>query len=127
MSYNPGTPTTPRALGGDLYAVDSFRGEGKSYTVNLRAMTCDCPHYTARLAGTDGQCKHLVACIDYAHAVKPTALETAASKAARLTDEDLRKFAALKNGTAAGCACLLELAQRQIAADRDAELRAIFA
>lgn len=76
-SYNPGTPTTPRAFGGGIYAVDSFRGEGTSYTVNLRAMTCDCPHYQTRLAGTDQQCKHMVAALDYAAAVDGVAAATA--------------------------------------------------
>ena len=128
MCYNPGQATTPRQLGGDLFAVDSFRGEGKSYTVNLRTMVCDCPHYQTRLAGTDGQCKHIVACIEFKQALQePTRLQKAAAVAARLSSAELQKFAAERVGTSAGAACLLELAQRQLAEQRDQELRSIFA
>jgi len=41
-----------------IYSIDSFNDETVSYRVDLNSGTCSCPHYTKRLAGTSGQCKH---------------------------------------------------------------------
>lgn len=45
-----------------IYSIDSFSQEATSYRVDLNAGTCTCPHFTKRLAGTNTDCKHLVAC-----------------------------------------------------------------
>jgi predicted nucleic acid-binding Zn finger protein len=63
-SYNPGTPTLPVRVGRGVYIIDSFRGEGTSYRVDLNGTPrCSCPHYVTRLAGSgSGQaCKHIAA------------------------------------------------------------------
>lgn len=41
--------------------VDSMTQAGAAYTVTIgpRTATCTCPHYQFRLAGTQGECKHL--------------------------------------------------------------------
>ena|SRR5436190_7518039 len=88
-----------------LYAVESESSD-RSYTVNVQAQSCSCPHHQFRGA----TCKHLLACQNLP---QPTALERAAAKAGRLTDEELLRFAREKNGSPAGCACLLELARRR--------------
>src|SRR5262245_22592118 len=45
--YDAGKPTAARLVnaGEGLYAVDSHRGESKSYLVNVKAGTCTCPHW----------------------------------------------------------------------------------
>lgn len=58
-AYNPGTPQPARQTGPATWAVDSFRGETVSYSVNLANATCSCPHFCGRLAGTGEECKHL--------------------------------------------------------------------
>jgi predicted nucleic acid-binding Zn finger protein len=60
-TYDPGTATQPVRIGPGLYSIDSFRGEATSYRVDLNAGTCSCPHYAKRIAGTNGECKHIVA------------------------------------------------------------------
>lgn len=60
-TYNPGSATVPVKIGPGLYSIDSFRGEGVSYRVNLGTGSCTCPHYVGRLAGTGADCKHLKA------------------------------------------------------------------
>jgi hypothetical protein len=59
-------------------------------------------------------------------ATRVTALEKAASKAKRLNDEQLRRHATERNGSAAGAACWLELAARQVRETQDAELKRLF-
>jgi predicted nucleic acid-binding Zn finger protein len=59
-TYDPGNPTVPVRLADGRYAIDSFRGEQKSYIVSLEGQgSCSCPHWTGRLAGTGLDCKHL--------------------------------------------------------------------
>jgi uncharacterized Zn finger protein len=95
MSYNPGQATTPRQLGGDLYAIDSFRGEGKSYTVNAQTGTCDCPHFQTRLAGIENaECKHIVAVRDFIAALDPAAEKR--DRLAARTNTQLRSETSLK-------------------------------
>ena len=58
--YDPGTPTVTVRLADGSYAIDSFRGEEKSYTISLKGQgSCSCPHWTGRLAGSGLDCKHL--------------------------------------------------------------------
>jgi hypothetical protein len=90
-----------------LYAVESENSD-RSYTVNLQTKSCSCPDATFR----NRACKHVAAVQELA-ANPPTALARAAVKAGRLTDEALLRFAREKNGSPAGCACLLELARRR--------------
>lgn len=92
-----------------LYAVDS-ESTDRSYTVNVQAQTCSCPHHQFRGA----RCKHIEAC---ASLPQPTGLERAAAKAARLTDEQLRQWAAQYESGPVACACLLELASRKLKAE----------
>lgn len=90
------------------YAIDS-ESRDASYIVDLKANTCSCPHSTYRQAP---DCKHRQAV--RAHIAEQTALGRAAEKAAGMTESDLKLWAERKNGTAAGAACLLELACRQM-------------
>jgi hypothetical protein len=72
VSYDPGTPTTDtiRELGPNVFAIDSFRGVG-SYTVTLGDRpSCTCPQWMNRCQGTDRQCKHQVALVDFLQAQK---------------------------------------------------------
>jgi hypothetical protein len=80
-AYDKGTATVPVKIAAGRYSVDSFRGEG-SYEVNVKTGTCNCPHFTGRLAGTGLECKHLQA------ARQARAAELAA-KAAALTPAEL--------------------------------------
>jgi hypothetical protein len=57
--YNPGTPLFAVKNPDGTFTVPSWRNDTDSYTVNLEAGTCDCPHYRERLAGTGQDCKHL--------------------------------------------------------------------
>lgn len=60
MSYNPGQPTGITKIAPNVYAVESFREEMKTYQVDLLANSCSCPHFTKRLAGQpDATCKHI--------------------------------------------------------------------
>src|SRR3989442_15477996 len=87
--YNPGKPTLARPLGDNRFAMDSFRGESKSYTVTLgSAPTCTCPHFAKRLAGTGQTCKHIDDTRRQARFLK--LLETAKG----LTDADLARLLA---------------------------------
>src|SRR5436190_15320494 len=91
-----------------LYAVDSESSD-RSYTVNVQAQSCSCPHHQFRGA----VCKHILACQNLP---QPTGLERAAAKAGRLTDEQLRMWAAQYESGPIACACLLELASRKLQA-----------
>jgi len=57
-AYDPGTATIPVKVAPGVYSIDSFRGETKSYLVDLNQNSCNCPHWRERIAGTSGQCKH---------------------------------------------------------------------
>jgi len=70
------------------FEVDSFRGEAKSYRVNLETGCCSCPHYTARCVAAGTECKHLEA----ARAQKPFLLALARAK--ELTDAALDQYLA---------------------------------
>jgi predicted nucleic acid-binding Zn finger protein len=59
MRYDAGQPTEATHVKDRLYSVPSFRGNNTDYMVDLQAMTCTCPHFTERLAGTGETCKHL--------------------------------------------------------------------
>lgn len=91
MSYDPGTAQPIRVVNAaeQIFAVDSFRGEGSSYLINLKQNTCTCPHFQQRLKGqvdADGQqleCKHLTAARD-----QKRWLETAA-QSKKLKDAEL--------------------------------------
>jgi predicted nucleic acid-binding Zn finger protein len=115
MSYCPGTPTVPVKVGPGRYCIDSFRGEMRTYEVDTVKGTCSCPHFVGRLSQIENaECKHLRTCRDLeASQPQPTKLERAAAIAETLPDADLKQYAAERVGTAAGAACLLELAKRQ--------------
>src|SRR5436190_23976518 len=88
-AYDPGKPTAARLVnaGEQLYAIDSFRGEGRSYLVNLKSSTCTCPHWQQRLqALRPGDCKHLIEVRRQARFLK--LLSTARS----LSDADLARL-----------------------------------
>ena len=107
-AWNPGTPKPIRQNADGTYTVPSHRGLDNEYLVNLDAGTCNCPHYSARLAGTGQDCKHLVAC----KAQKP--FIEAARRARELTDEALESY--LKkyaNHAVIGGALRSERARRQ--------------
>ncbi len=94
-----------------LYQVDSESGP-RCYTVNLQAPDGQ-PTCTCRWGRRDtGRCKHRDGVKLYAQH-PPTAMASAALIAARLTNEQLTRFAREKEGTAAGAACWLELARRE--------------
>src|SRR5712671_2802437 len=86
--WDKGTPTAVRMIDENVFACDSFRGEAKSYRVNLETKVCDCPHYAGRLAGTQNVCKHYEAAKQQATFLK------ALSRAKELTDEALARYLA---------------------------------
>jgi hypothetical protein len=101
------------------YSVDSMSGIDRSYRVDPVKGHCSCPHYQARLAGTDKVCKHITLVREaIASQPAPTALERAAQVAEKLTNEQLYQWAAQHRGEPAGCACLLELACRKRAEEQ---------
>lgn len=55
-SYDPGSVKSIRHLSGSTFRVESFREDGVFYTVDRKAGTCDCPHFTKR--NPEGGCKH---------------------------------------------------------------------
>lgn len=129
-TYDPGTPTTPRQVDATTWAIDSFKTD-TAYLVKIEptGCSCSCPHYTARLAGTDAQCKHIVTILAHIQAHKPTELGAAAARARKLSDEKLKfwlqQHAEQGNLVIAG-ACRLEAARRQVEANRDAALKALW-
>src|SRR5882762_3154659 len=93
-----------------LYQVDSESGP-RCYTVNLH-LPKGFPSCTCRWGRREtGSCKHSRAVAEYSK-FPPTAMAKAALIAAKLTSEQLARFAREKQGTAAGCACWLELSRR---------------
>lgn len=90
------------------FAVSSETTD-RMYVVSAKADQCSCPHSTYRAAP---DCKHRQAV--RAHLEAQTKLSRAADKAANLTEQELLRFSKERAGTAAGCACLLELACRQV-------------
>ncbi len=93
-----------------IYQVDSESGP-RCYTVNLRSPkgfpSCTC-RWGRRKTGS---CKHSLAVEQYSK-FPPTAMAKAALIAMHLRSDQLERFAREKRGTAAGCACMLELARR---------------
>src|SRR5437667_9462211 len=82
-SYDPGKVQPARLVNANeqLFAIDSFKSEGKSYLVNLKHGRCDCPDFRKR--GHERPCKHIVS-------VQKQAAWAAQVEAARkLTDEQL--------------------------------------
>lgn len=65
MSYDQGTAQGITKIAAGVYAVESFRDEMKTYTVDLNANSCTCEHWVRRIAGTSGQCKHQKAAAAY--------------------------------------------------------------
>lgn len=61
--YDPGKPTAARQIGPSLWAIDSFRGEGASYVVDLANRTCNCPSFQHR---GPSPCKHILSCAQQA-------------------------------------------------------------
>jgi hypothetical protein len=63
MAYDKGTAQGITRLAVGIYAVESFRDELKTYTVDLHANRCTCPHFTNRLnaSSDDLSCKHIAA------------------------------------------------------------------
>jgi hypothetical protein len=136
VSYDPGKPTAVRQIGPNLYAIDSFRGESKSYTVSLGGQpTCSCPHFRERLAGTPGaECKHITDTRRQARFLK--LLDTARA----LCDSDLARllvrYTELGDPEMAGALRVAREERRMAAAraahvssiiDRDTALKALFA
>ena len=112
-----------RKIGDQLYAVDSFSGEG-GYTINMAGVkaTCTCPHYTKRLTGTDRVCKHIDLVKEQAPRIE--ALE----KARGCTDSQiaalLPKYA---NSPVEGGALRVVRAERKAATENEVKLRSVFA
>jgi len=94
------------------FIVESMSGAERAYRVDPQAITCTCPHFVRRLAGTGQLCKHLKA-VEAALGPQPTALERATAKAAGLTDEELLHWAKAKGAGPEAAACWLELARRR--------------
>ncbi len=85
--YDKGIPTEVRLNADGSYAVPSHRGLDNEYTVWLdESPRCSCIHYTARLAGTGQECKHIASVRD---ALKR---QQAADRARELTDEALVSY-----------------------------------
>jgi uncharacterized Zn finger protein len=95
--YDPGKAdqTTIRQSSPTTFRIDSFRGAGAYIITMGEQPSCTCPHWLKRIAGTDGQCKHQVAVIDFLQSQKA---ERAAKyheltlKAGSLDDETLLKL-----------------------------------
>jgi len=114
-----------RCVKGHLYEVASESRE-RTYFVDDRRVSCTCPDFTHRRQEQDRDsperlCKHLRALNVYL--AEQTPLAKATDRAASLTEAELQRFAREKNGTVAGCACLLELAARRVAEQREQELK----
>lgn len=105
--------------------VDSHTTEGTTYEVKLTATggSCSCPHYTKRLAGTQGICKHIkqarqeraVRLIQKAMALATHELEALLP---RYEQQGRLELAVVIRG---------ELADREAFAAQEAELKALFA
>src|SRR5262252_283180 len=115
-------PINPKA---GVWGVESEnpRTYAKHYTVKITGeqATCTCPHTIYRNAP---DCKHRQAVRSYL--AEQTPLAKAADRAASLTEAELLRLAAIHRGEAAGCACLLELAARKVAEQRDQQLKELF-
>jgi len=85
-AWDKGAPTAVRMIDREHFTVESFRGEGRTYEVDLQSGCCTCPHYAARLAGTGKDCKHLEA----VKAQKPFLIALARAK--ELTDAALAQY-----------------------------------
>jgi predicted nucleic acid-binding Zn finger protein len=121
--YDAGQANGVRRLSDGRWAVDSFRGGEECYVVDLQAETCTCPHYTARLAGSGGKCKHLLAVREQSR------FEVRLKLARKLTDsrlEDLLSEARARGDERLAGAICFEQNQRRLAAREDAMLRALF-
>lgn len=121
MCYDPGKMTPARPLGNGLWAVDSFRGEPKTYVVNLAERSCDCPHFTNRLSGGGGVCKHVEAAETQARWLNAT------EKARKLTGEQITECL-LRHGSdpIIGGALRCERDHRRAVAEENARLLSIF-
>ncbi len=113
----------------DLYEVESESkladGDNQLLTYMVRpGHSCTCPSFQYRHQQTGTACKHMLAVKE--HLANQTPLARAAEKAALLTDAQLERYSREHNGSAAGCACLLELACRQRSAEQDTELKQLF-
>lgn len=80
--YDPGTAQGIQHQSGSTFLVQSFRESGTVYTVNRKAGTCTCPHYTKRQP--ENGCKHL-------QAVEAALPRFAEEKAKKLSTADLSK------------------------------------
>ena len=122
--YDPGKPTPARLVNAheQLYAIDSFRANGKSYLVNLHTCTCTCPDFAAR--GRERPCKHLESVRTQGRFLQ--LLVTARS----LKDADLARllirYTELGDAETAG-ALRVERQRRRDAAARDEARRDVFA
>lgn len=85
-AYDKGKATAVTPIGQERYTVESFRGEERSYLVDLQANSCSCPHYQRRLAGTKEDCKHLLETKRQARWLKLLMI------AKGLSDADLTRF-----------------------------------
>jgi uncharacterized Zn finger protein len=119
-AYNPGTPTAARIVNQSeqIYAIDSFRNESKSYLVNLKHSTCDCPAFRK-----SGPCKHVAAVRQQARYLKLLTI------ARTLTDANLSrllvKYTELGDAETAG-ALRVERHRRRQLAEEDARLKELF-
>jgi SWIM zinc finger len=124
-SYDKGRPKPCRPLGENRYAVDSWRGEDAAYEVTLGAHpSCTCPHFTGRLAGTGEVCKHI---IDVRRQQRWLAV---AERARKLTDAELLTWLKIHQtgDDLIVCGAIRYVRhERQAAARKDAELKAVFA
>lgn len=119
---------TVKRIGDGLYQVASETVEGRSYTVDLKAGTCQCCHYHYRLRGkVAGDCKHVAA-------ARARAAEVAAKKARTIPDVTIDELAARYQDSRPEISAVLyaEIIRRTTAMAETAEttedrLKAVFA
>ncbi len=123
-AYDPGKATPARLVNEheQLYAVDSFREPGKSYLINLKHGTCDCPDFQRR--GQERPCKHLTAVRNQARWLKLQQVARACSD--RDLERLLVRYQELGDMETSG-AIRVERARRKQAKAEEAKLKAIFA
>lgn len=118
MSYDPGKVRAIIHVRDRIYKVESFRGEDVDYEVDLDQMTCTCKQYQKVLAGTSGKCKHIV------EVEQRDPNFQLIQKARMLRDVDLEKC--LQKYHAIYQALAIVHREREIASNRDANLKSLF-
>lgn len=116
MAYDKGNAQGVTRIGHGVYAVESFKQEGKTYQVSLIPERCTCPAFLHH-----GPCKHL-------QAARAERYRELTEKARTLPTERLEELLSkYESDRAIWTAIQGEIHDRQQSEVRTAELKALFA